>query len=227
MGLENGMLNDISRNCSQSNLVLIWLVSLVVGFILVKMVYPRYWIRFRQAMVYVLEGEKLLREKNVNLLKVAVFLNGLASLSIASFLFVSLKSLNVIYRLDSLSYDLVLFSLLIILLGTIKFVSIHLLGVIYKKPDVAARVNHSWLIYLKNFGAYILIIAFLVNYLPLGLRIYAIVFGFAVLFIMQIISYIRGFQIVIQEGISLFYGILYLCTLEILPILMIVDIVVV
>lgn len=227
MNIEAGILSEVLRVNPHSNWMLIWFIILAAGFVLTKMAFPRYWVRYRQAMIYSLEEERLLKEKNINLLQTSVFLNGLGSLSIALFLFVSLNSFKEIDWPGNSAFDLILFSLLILLLTLMKFGSIALLGIILKSSGVAARINHSWLIYLKNFGFFLLFFALLVIYLPSQLRFYAIVSGFVVLFIMQIMNYLRWFQILTQERISIFYGILYLCTLEISPILVIIGVIVV
>lgn len=227
MDVEAGILNEVLRVNAHSNWMLIWFITLIAGFVMTKMAFPRYWIRYRQAMFYSLEEVRLLKEKNINLLQTSVFLNVLASLSIALFLFVSLNSLKEISWPGGSAFDLVLFSLLILLLTLMKFGAIALLGYILKSPGVAARINHSWLIYLKNFGFFLLFFALLVRFLPAQASSYAIVSGFVALFIMQIMNYLRWFQILMQERISIFYGILYLCTLEISPILVIIGVVVV
>jgi len=227
MDIETGILDEVLRADSHPNWMLVWFMILIVGFVLTRVAYPKYWTRYRQSMIFSLEEERLLKEKNINLLQVAVVLNGFGGLSIALFLFISLNSFEAIHWLGGSASDLLLFSSFILALALLKFGSISLLGMFMKSHGVAARINHSWLIYQKNFGFFLLLIALLVNFLPIQLRLYAIVLGFVVLLIMLTMSYLRGFRILLQERISIFYGILYLCTLEILPVLVIVSFVIV
>jgi len=227
MNPETGVLNELLRVDPHPDWMLVWFIVLALGFVLIKLVFPRYWVRYRQAMIFSLEEDRLLREKNINLFQTAVFFNGFGSFSIALFLFVSLNSFNNIHWPGSSEIDLILFSLLILVLAIMKFGSIALLGAILKNSGFAARINHSWLILHKNFGFFLLFFALLANYLPSQLRIYAIVSGFVALVIMQTMSYIRWFRVLVQERISIFYGILYLCTLEISPILVLIGVIVV
>ncbi|MCK5820807.1 MAG: DUF4271 domain-containing protein [Bacteroidales bacterium] len=227
MDPEAGILNEVLRVNSHSNWMLIWLIVLTIGFVLTRMAFPRYWTRYRQAMTFSMEEERLLKEKNMNLYQTALFLNGLGSLSIALFLFVSLDNFENVKWPGNTAFDLVLFSLLFLLLTIMKFGSITLLGNILKSQGIADRINHSWLIFHKNFGFFLLFFALLVIYVPAQLTIYVMISGFLSLLIMQIMNYLRWFQILIQERISIFYGILYLCTLEIAPILVLIGVLVV
>ncbi len=227
MDIETGILNEVLRENQHSNWILLWSLALLIGFVLTRRVYPRYWMRYRQAMIFSMEAEKLLKEKNINLLQTAVFLNFLGSLSIALFLFLSLTSFSRVIWPGNSVYDLLIFSGLLVLLTGLRYASIEFLGITMKNRGLAARMNHSWLIHLKNFGFFLLLIAILISFFPDTLRNTAIITGFFVLLIMQIMNYLRGFQILFQERISIFYGILYLCTLEILPILVIVRTVIV
>jgi len=80
-------------------------------------------------------------------------------------------------------------------------------------------ISNSYFLIIKLLGIILLIVSFSFLYLPISWQTFILYFGFIIcscFFLFLIIYYIGNF---FSKFVSLFYFFLYLCTLEILPIL--------
>ncbi|MCD6347042.1 MAG: hypothetical protein J7L96_06460, partial [Bacteroidales bacterium] len=84
---NSGILLEKASHEQNANWLLLWMMALVLLFLFIRLFYSSYWKRYRLAMLFPVEAEKLLKEKNINILQVAMSLNLAASLSISLFLF--------------------------------------------------------------------------------------------------------------------------------------------
>lgn len=226
MDHEAGILNEVLRPQLVPNWLLVWSLIILVAYIIIRLFYPKYWARFRQSLIYSMEAERLLKEKNINLLQFGFLLNTLSSLSIALFLYIALPQIGVRWP-GSGPGDLVVFSIGFLILTGLRYFLLDILGRLLKSNALASRINHVSLLHLKFFGFYMIFFALMLSFFPDQIKIFALVGGFLVIGIMLFLNYLRGMEILLQERISILYGILYLCTLEIAPILVIVNVVVV
>jgi len=199
----------------------ITILLILVLYVITRLLFPKYWRRYHQAMIFPVEASKLLEERNTNLLQVAVVLNFLAVVSLSMFVY-----LGVNRDLGKVSGDVDPIKLLFLIsiglgLTLLKYFGTRLLGTLFKREEISIVYNHAWLINLKYFGFVVFLWFVMLCFLPHGLVFIALWGGWATIFIMLIMNSIRGLLLLRQAKISLLYGILYLCTLEILPILMI------
>ena len=68
-------LNDILRSSGSNNWLIISLIVLAAFYVGVRLIYGKYWRRYRQALLYNQEGQKLIQEKNALLMQAAVSMN--------------------------------------------------------------------------------------------------------------------------------------------------------
>jgi len=212
---------EILRNYQGENWLIISLISLALAYIAVRFIYARYWKRYRQALLYSQDATKLLQEKNVLLLQAAFILNLLAVFSIGLFLFYVIDSYALIDILPGGIPGWVLVSLAFSIGIGAKYLVNNLLGMAGGNTTASALINHQWLINLKNFGFFILPFTAAAPFILSPFDKVIMIAGFSLLGFMLIMNYIKGFLILIQQHISIYYGILYLCTLEFLPVLII------
>jgi len=218
-------LQEISRNSNNQNWLIVILILITLAYVLVRLIYGKYWRRYRQAIFYGQEAQKLIHEKNVLLLQAAVILNVLAIFSISLFLFILVSHFQWIDYLPEKLYG---WGLTIIFVGLItgaKYLVIRLLGSTGDNKKVAVQINHQWLINMKNFGFFLLPVSAASAFISPSLVEPMLFLGLAVVGFMLILNYIKGFLILLQHRISIYYGILYLCTLEILPVLILVKVI--
>ncbi len=199
----------------------ITILVILILYVISRLLFSKYWSRYHQAMIFPVEASKLLEERNTNLLQVALILNFLAVVSLSLFIYLSVSNfLGEMYG----DYDPIGILISVSLglgLSVLKYHGTRLLGILFKRKELGILYNHAWLINLKYFGFIIFMWVIMVCYLPQGLVFIARWGGWATIIIMLILNNIRGFLLLRQAKISLLYGILYLCTLEILPMLMI------
>ncbi len=204
----------------------IWLAMILfIAYVLVRLAYRRYWRRFRFALIYPLEAGNLLKEQNINLRQSAILLNIISAISISCYLFVAIPILSTDHNIQDWSHFPR--AIMAITCGFLifKYAIIAVLGNIFGENETAKQINHSWLLHLKNTGLLLLIISLLAKYTNTPGPMLSSIFGLIFLLIVFIMNNLRAVQIMRGAHISLFYGILYLCSLEILPIAMIVSVV--
>lgn len=206
-----------------------WLIIVILmslgAYASSRLFFPRYWRRFNQAMIYPIEADKLLFEKNTNLYQYSLLLNFLAMLAVSLFLyFISPHHATILNSLsEPVSFAFIL--MMVLFLSILKYAGTLFLGWIFNVGEVSIQFNHIWLIHLKVFGFIMLIWSVLAGFLPPGLLMIAYWGGVITFIIMMIFNNIRGAALLLRNGISLFYGILYLCTLEVLPVIMIIRLI--
>ncbi|HLG04308.1 MAG TPA: DUF4271 domain-containing protein [Bacteroidia bacterium] len=107
----------------------------------------------------------------------------------------------------------------------VKIVTVRVLGSVFEVRDAAAEYSYNILLFNKIGGLILFPVVLLLAYarqVPSGILIWA---GLCILSIILIYRLLRIFLIgVSTPSVSLFYIILYLCTLEILPFIVIIKV---
>ena len=220
--MQNGSFqNDVPREATGDNWIIVSLMLLALAYIVIRIIYHRYWKRYRQALFFNLEAMKLLQEKNVLLLQAAVSMNVLAVLSMGMFFYLFFTTLNIIPSFPNNLSGWLFTSGLLTLVISGKYMMHKILGMLGDNDVAAVNINHQWLIGLKNFGFFLLPVSAAAAFMDYPLNNVVIFGGLVLMLFMMIINYGKAFLILVQFRISIFYGILYLCTLEILPVLII------
>jgi len=211
--------NEILHNEVNKDWLIISFIMIALSYVGVKLVFGRYWKRYRQAVFYSQEAKKLIHEKNVLLLQASVSLNILAALSMGLFFDLLIKDFNLIESFHGGFGAWMLFSLIMILYVGARYLLINILGRAADNINVALLINHQWLINFKNFGFFLLPFSFSSAFIISPVDRIALFLGLGVVVFMLVMNYLKAFYILYQHRISIYYGILYLCTLEILPFL--------
>jgi hypothetical protein len=85
---------------------------------------------------------------------------------------------------------------------------------------VFSEYIHNTFVINKGLGIALFPVIIMAHYLPYPLIKSVLIIGMGIYAIAFILKSIRGYQIIIRKDILIFYMILYLCTLEILPLLL-------
>ncbi len=101
-----------------------------------------------------------------------------------------------------------------------KFVICKLIGFISLNATLFNEYFHSVLIYNKNIGLLLIPISLGLAYIDPDFNKIFVFAGAGVVSVMYILRVIRLIRLFISQRISWFYSILYLCALEILPVLL-------
>ena len=110
-------------------------------------------------------------------------------------------------------------SIVILLLFAFKSVALTTIGFLFDNSKIFSEYKHNISLYSKIYGIVLLPVVVGIIYMDdfiLSELIYTGLILGAAIYLFQLI---RGLEIIIKKGVSVFYLILYLCAFEILPIL--------
>ncbi len=221
MQYSNSFLSELLRDTKNDNWIIFSLIGIAIAYVGIKLIYGRFWRRYRQALLYNQETNKLIKEKNVLLMQAAVSMNVMAIFSGSMFVFLFLIRFNIFESLQNTFYGWMLVTLFVILIFGGKYLLNIILGYLGSNVIATNQINHQWLINIKNFGFFLLPFSIVATFISSPMDGIVFFMGLFVLIFMLIMNYIKGFAILFQYRISIYYGILYLCTLEILPVLIV------
>lgn len=199
--------------------------ALFVGFtsicllLILKIYYQKFVSKVVNTMVNFQLEDNMLREKNI-IVRRAFFIMNL------NFIFVFSLFILLMARLYNISYSGSTFLDYLLILGIVLIVMLTRLLVLYFvgflfewMPAISAHIHNSYLIN-KNLGLLLLPIVFSAIFATPEFSKVLIYIGLVLFLLASLFKLIRGFQIIIRNGILLFYAIVYLCTLELLPLVL-------
>jgi hypothetical protein len=161
-------------------------------------------------------ADKLLREKNVIVRRAFLMMNLNFLLVFSLFIMLLMKIFEIRFtEKQFLNFLLILGIVMSILL--VRLFLFYTVAFIFNWIPAVNKQIHSIYLINKNIGLLLLPLVFTAIYTtPIVSRI--IIFtGLGLILLAFLYKLVRGFQIIIKNGILLFYAILYLCTLELLP----------
>ncbi len=200
---------------------------LLVLFLLVTLRknYEKYLLSVFNSAANLQFSEKLLRERNVLVKRTYFFLNIIFVVVMTLYLYQAIKYLQGGGSSSNFLLFLILFfSFLIALL--LRFGSLLLLGYLFDARPVYREYLHNTLILNKVLGITLLPLVLALFYIRPSLWESIFYTATILIALMLVYRYIRAIQIIIKHKVFLLYSILYLCTLEILPVLVGIKIVV-
>jgi len=202
-----------------------WMVG-VLFFALILMAiirfsFSKFLFRVFDSIINYQTSSNLLLEKNMRNLRGSLFLNLLFYVNFTLFIvqyFVYILSLN--QNHNNIVFFLYCFVGLVALYGA-KFIFIRFVGYIFNGIKESKEYLHTIFIYNKNLGVILLPITLSVPYITQHATPLLLNAGLILTLIFYILRLFRGVKILFRQHVSIFYMILYLCALEILPLLMI------
>jgi len=106
----------------------------------------------------------------------------------------------------------------------VRYLICKLIGFISSNNTLYHEYFHSILIYNKNIGLFIIPIALGISYMDPALNKIFVFVGISIVSIAYVMRAILLIRLFVSKRISWFYSILYLCALEILPVLLFVNV---
>ena len=202
-----------------------WMVGVLlfalVLMAIVRFSFSKYLFKVFDSILNYQTASNLLSEKNMRNLRGSIFLNFLFFVNLALFLVqyaVYILSLNQ----ENNNFIFFLYSfLLLVVVYSGKAIIIRLMGYIFGAIKEAKEYLHTVFIYNKNLGLFLLPITISVPFIAPYATPMLLNFGLFITLIFYTFRLFRGFKILFRQHVSIFYMILYLCALEILPLLMI------
>ncbi len=200
-------------------LTILFIVATVL-FATVRFSYSKYIANLFQSLLNSSTAFRMFREKNYTIL------HGAFRLDLLFYFVLSVFVYQVIgfFQLDLIHKNLTYFaSIFGIVLGYffIKKMIYQILGLIFERGSE----TNEYLFIVDNFNRTLGIVLFpvvaLINYYPSERPVYMVVTGIIVVGVFYVFLLQRGFFILLKKQFPIFYLFLYLCSLEILPLLLI------
>ncbi len=200
-----------------SNWVFFVLIFLILIFIWIKIFYSKIFNYLSNSLVSYQLSLKMYNEKNALLKRVSFILDILYHIILSFFIYETFSFLN-IKPLNLSSFNLYLFCLNVLILFTIaRYLILNVFNKLFDTAYIISEYVHNNFIINKVLGIVLYPIIFAIYYLPEKYTLLMLLAGFVLIGIGFFMKILRGYQIIIRKDILFYYLILYLCTLEILP----------
>lgn len=207
-----------------SEWVFLPIVALLFLVAIIRIAYGKYLLLLFQGFSQLFYAEKIFQEKSVFAQRANMFLDMLYFFSIP---YIVLFTANY-FDASILSGINPFLTLLLILLAffslrIFRFLSIKTIGYISNQWDDINLLYFNQLLYLRIIGLINVPILFFLAYTNGTIHKFIL---FAALFLLCLSLILRSFrmiQVFIKKGFSIFYFLLYLCALEIIPLLILVK----
>jgi hypothetical protein len=205
-----------------------WLVGvLVLTFFLfatVRLIFNKYLSLLAQATINYSIFSRLFRERFFNLLHASFRLDLIFALILSLFGYQFINAYKINFGITKSFYVYLICLAMVIGYFIFKKVAYYLVGILTESRREVQEYLFSITVFNRVLGLFLLpvtaIIAFVPHYQPEPL----LFGGLGIVLVFYLLSLIRGGKIFMKKHFSVFYLILYLCTLEILPLLLIYNI---
>jgi len=197
-----------------------WTLFIGLVSVLILMGLKTYYQKFVNQVVNTLVNfqlaDKMLREKNI-IVRRAFFMMNLNFVLTFGLFILLLISYAQIHLTKHYFYDYLIIVSIIILVLIVRLLLLNLTGIIFENRQVINEQTHSSYLINKNLGLILLPLVFTAFYTNQIISKIILVTGLILIAIATLYRLIRVFQIILRNGVLFYYAILYLCTLELLP----------
>ncbi len=201
-----------------------WLLGVIlISLILLawlKLFYNKFLDQSIQSVANYQLSTKLLRDQNMFSRRVAFALNLNFVLVGSAFVYLMFGyfHLRPFPLNDLLSY--LTYAGIIVCVLVLRFTVSHLIGHIFSKHYEFREYLHQLLLIYKSLGIYLLVMVIGIAYINDELRVYLLYISGLLILSALVLRVVKGLKIILSDkDVLIFYLILYLCTLEILPLL--------
>ena len=105
-----------------------------------------------------------------------------------------------------------------------NFIMSRFIGFVFARQRAFSEYLHNYNLYRKIAGVSLFPIALIVQFIQEDYREIFLIAGGIIFGIIFLVHIIRGLQVFLKENVSIFYLFLYLCALEILPIILVFEV---
>lgn len=224
-GDANVMVEPILRKTNNipNSYIIPFLAGLVV-LVVIVLRYRKYLASIVESALYSFFAEKFVLETNVPFRRTFALLDALSVVSFSCFSLVALKLLNTEFFYESKPIILIAIAIASFSLFRL-FISIYnyLINCILSNNPIFSLFQYNYFIFIRIVGFIILPISFVAFYAPTSVGLYLLYFMFGILLITLFYRLYRLTLIFVKNRISILYFILYLCGLEVVPILIVIK----
>jgi hypothetical protein len=194
-------------------------IIIVLLFVWIQVFYRKYITGLFNSGISYHVSYKLHSDKNAVSRRISVVLNFIYTISFSLLLFKFVQYLGVRSKAFN-GFSLFLLVLnLVILFSLSKVILQKLIGFVFDRLELINEYLHHVYVFNKILGIILLPLSFAAFYTPENITEILLLATIVIYILSVLFKIIRGFQIIINHDIFILYTILYLCTLEILPII--------
>jgi hypothetical protein len=213
-------INPEKRDLHTYNWLLGVFLLLVLLFVWIRIFYSKFFAMLASALVSFQFSSRLFQEKNVMLHRVSLVLNFIYLIVLTVFLF-EIIDYTGFTRVGMTGFRLFLLLFnIVILYALFRIFFLQLTGELFLIKPLFSEYIHNTFVINKGLGIALFPVVILAQYLPYVLIPVVLIAGCIIFSVAVLLKAFRTYQIIIRRDILLFYLILYLCTLEILPLLL-------
>jgi len=204
-----------------------WLIGVlvlsIILFATVRLIFNKYLSQLIQSTTSYSTFTRLFRERYFNLLHASFRLDVIFSLVMSLFFYQLLNNFKINMGFSK-SYTVYLICLLIVIgYFTAKKLIYFILGVLTESTSEVNEYLFSIAVFNRVLGIFLLPVTAIVAFVPITNAELVLIGGLVIIGIFYLMSLIRGGKIFLKKHFSISYLILYLCTLEFLPLLLIYN----
>ena len=204
-----------------------WLIGVlvlsIILFATVRLIFNKYLSQLIQSTTSYSTFTRLFRERYFNLFHASFRLDVIFSLVMSLFFYQVLNNFKINLGFSK-SYSVYLICFLIVTGYFIaKKLIYYILGVLTESTSEVHEYLFSITVFNRVLGLFLLPVTATIAFVPLTKVEPVLVGGLVIVAIFYLMSLIRGGKIFLKKHFSISYLILYLCTLEFLPLLLIYN----
>ena len=205
-----------------------WITFILVGSLILvgwtRLFYKKYFISLIKSFHFYNYASTLYFGKNSITQRAGVFLNlnffiitGLLAFQVIQNFSLSISEIRPVYLwLGFTAFFMVWYAW--------NFLMSRFIGFVFLRQRAFSEYLHNYNLYRKIAGMAIFPIVTIVQFIQEEYREAFLIAGGILLGIIFLVHIIRGLQVFLKEGVSIFYLFLYLCALEFLPILLVFEV---
>ena len=176
-----------------------------------------------QSFISYRQSQRMLEERRESDRHAAFLSNILFTLIAGIFISLALPFFGVSLLWENYTLSVLFFSLATGWLYFLKSLIWRALGVIFLVQSLVKTYIYNMYLFNRNIGLMIFPLVALIPYVNATIMPYIVYIVIAVVVLSYILKFWRFFEIIHAQNVSVFYFLLYLCTLEILPLLLLVK----
>lgn len=191
----------------------------------IRVYYGKFLNQIILSSIHYHESTRLFKSNNALLIRLYYLLNFLSFIILGFFVSIALKLYRVeVFGLSGYWY-LGIGVLLVVLFYLYKTLLSRFLGFLLLKQSLIEEVIHSSFLYLKVLSILILPVVSIIFFVSDTLKNTLVASSILVFVTCTILILYRSVRIFISKGFSFFYTMLYLCIIEILPLLIVIKLI--
>jgi len=204
-----------------------WLVGVLVIaiflFATVRLIFNKYLSQLVQATINYSTFTRVFRERYFNLLHASFRLDIIFNFILALFAYQFLTAYRINFGIKNSFYVYLICVGTVIGYFLLKKIAYMLTGIMTESKREVKEYLFSITVYNRILGLFLLPVTAIIAFVPLYQPELFLFSGLAIILVFYLLSLRRGAKIFLRKHFSILYLILYLCTLEFLPLLLVYN----